>query len=155
MSLKTFLKHLGDFFANLFHAIAPELKKAIHVGVTIADAIKTFDINNPQVADILTALIPGTWDDNLKNLIRTNLPKIVVELRLVDAASGLTDPQEIMAAAVKLIQQLDGDYHSAALHDLSIIVAQVAADGKLDWHDAVYLLQWYYEHKDSLPTPAV
>jgi hypothetical protein len=28
-----------------------------------------------------------------------------------------------------------------------VLVAQVAADGKLTWSDGVYLLQWYYDHE--------
>lgn len=147
MSLRSFFNNLFQQIAKFFKGLLPELKQAVHKGVQIVEAIKDFDTTNPEVADILTAIIPGTWDDALKDKLRAALPKIVVELRLVDAAAGLTDPQEIMAAAVAFIQQLDGDYQSAALHDLSIITAQVAADGKLDWHDAVYLLQWYYEHK--------
>jgi hypothetical protein len=41
----------------------------------------------------------------------------------------------------------DGDIKSAFLHNLSILVAQVAADGKLSWGDGVYILEWYYQHE--------
>ena len=152
MSLKNVLHKIGEFFKKLFNGLAPILKEAVHKGVEIVEAIKNFDSANPEVVDIITAIIPGTWDDALKVKMREALPKIVIELRLVDAAAGLTDPQEIMAAAVGVLQQLDGDYKSAFLHNLSIIAAQVAADGKLDWHDAVLLLQWYYEHEYKKPS---
>ncbi len=147
MSVKTFLQKIYNSIKRFFTGLMPELKKAIHIGVTVTEAIKKFDTNSPIAADILTALIPGTVDDFIKNKIREQLPKIVVQLRLVDETLGLTDPADIMRQAVKVIQQLDGDYSNAFLHDLSIIVAQVAADGKLNWGDAVYLLQWYYQHK--------
>lgn len=126
MSLKSFLNKLFQQIAKFFQGLKPELQKAIHYGVIVVDAIKTFDTKSPMVADILTAIIPGTWDDALKEKMREYLPKIAVELRLVDATLGLTDPQEIMASAVAFIQQLDGDYKSAALHDFSILAAQVA-----------------------------
>lgn len=155
MSLKSIIHSIGGFFAHLFSGLLPELKSAIHIGVTVVDAIKTFDTASPEVADILTAIIPGTFDDKIKNLLREKLPSILIELRLVDATLGLTDPNEITAAAVKTLQQLSGDYHSAFLNSLSIIVAQVAADGKLDWNDAAYLLKWYYDHKQTLITTAV
>lgn len=147
MSLKTFLKKIGDFFARIFKSLAKELQEAVAIGVKITEAIKTFDDNNPTVADVITAIIPGDLDDKIKARLREMLPKIVVELRLVDAAKGLTDPDEIMLAAVKVIQQLDGDYQSAFLHNFSILAAQVAADGKLSWSDAVYLLEWYYRNR--------
>lgn len=147
MSLQTFLVKIWLSIENFFSGIMPELKTAVHVGVQVTEAIKTFDTNNPEAADILTALIPGSLDDTIKAKIREELPKVVVELKLVDATLGLTDPNAIMLAAVRFIQQLDGDYSNAFLHDISIIVSKVAADGKLTWSDAVYLLQWYYDHK--------
>jgi len=45
-----------------------------------------------------------------------------------------------------VLQGLDGDIQSAFLHNLSILVAQVAADGQLTWSDGVYLLEWYYQN---------
>lgn len=155
-TLKKFLHDLFTTIGHFFEGILPALKRAVHYGVTITDAVRNFDLKNPGVADVLTAIIPGTWDDDLKVKLRAALPKIVLELRLVENAEGLTDPNEIMLAAVAFIQQLDGDYQSATLHSLSIFAAQVAADGKLDWADAVLLLQWYYEHKyKGVANPAV
>ena len=148
MSLKRFLNKIGQFFSKLFKGLLPELKKAIHAGVTITDAIKNYDDTHPGFVDLITKIIPGEWDDKVKDLVREKLPSVMIELKLVDATLGLTDPDEIVAAAIKTIKQLSGDYRSAFLNSLSIIIAQVAADGKLDWNDAAYLLKWYYDHKD-------
>lgn len=155
MSLKTFLQRIWESISHLFGGLLEIEKKAVHIGVQVVDAIKNFDTNNPIVADILTSIIPGTLDDDIKNKLREALPKIVIELRLVDAASGLTDPNEIMLAAVKVIQQLSGDYRSSFLNELSIIASEVASDGKLTWDDAAYILKWYYDHeyqKNNNPT---
>jgi hypothetical protein len=144
--MKKLLKGIGEWISNLFHGLLPEIKKAIEIGVTVTEAIKNFDSANPEVADILTTIIPGNLDDAIKAKIREALPKIVVELKLVDATLGLTDPNAIMAAAVKVMQQLDADYSSVFLHNLSVLVAQVAADGKLDWSDAIVLVEWFYQN---------
>lgn len=146
MSIKSFISKTFSNIAKLFNGLQDELKSAVHIGAVVTEAIKTFDVNNPVAADVLTALIPGDLDDKVKQLLRKHLPGIAIELRLVDATCKLSDPNEIMLSAVKVIQQLEGDYSNAFLHNLSIIVAQVAADGKLDWKDAVYLLQWYYDN---------
>lgn len=145
--MKKILKKIVDFITRLFTGISPILQKAVSIGATIAENVKNFDTANPIVADLITQLIPGTVDDKIKQKLREYLPKVVIQLRLVEAAKGLKDPDEIMLAAVKVIQQMDGDYKSAFLHNLSIIAAQVAADGKLSWGDAVYLLEWYYQNK--------
>jgi hypothetical protein len=42
---------------------------------------------------------------------------------------------------------MDKNIKPGILHQLSILVAQIAADGKLSWSDGVLLSQWYYEHK--------
>lgn len=145
--MKKLLKKIGEWIKRLFIGINPVLQKAVSIGADVAEAVKNFDTVNPIVADIITALIPGTVDDMVKSRLREYLPKIAVQLRLVQATQGLKDPNQIMLAAVKVIQQMDGDYKSAFLHNLSIMAAQVASDGKLDWSDAVYLLEWYYQNK--------
>lgn len=154
MSLKSFFKHIGDFFRNLFNGLKPKLQKAVQIGVEIVEKIKALDTSNPEFADLITKIIPGHWDDDIKDKLRAALPEIAIQLRLVDATLGLTDPNEIVHAAATFIQNLDGDIQSAAFHDFSILAAQVAADGELNFGDAVMLLQYYYEHevKPNQPT---
>lgn len=143
--MKKILKKIGDWISNLFHSISPKIQKAVSIAINVTNAIKNFDLKNPSVADILTTIIPGDVDDNVKNILRAELPKIVVELKLVDSTLNLKDPNEIMEAALKVLQQLDKDYSSAFLHSMATLIAQVVADGKLDWKDAVYIVQYFYE----------
>lgn len=149
MSLKSFFKKIGDFFSNLFKGLAPQLKKAVDIGVRITDEIKKFDTEHPGVVNIINQLIPGDTDDKIAADIREKLPEIMIELKLVDATLGLTDPNEIVAAGVKVVQQLSGDYRSSFLNSLSIILTRVASDGKIDWDDAIFLGKWYYDHRDN------
>lgn len=145
MSLTTFLSKIWAEVKGLFNNISPELKTAINIGVIVTQNIKSF-VDSPA-ADILTAIIPGELDDDLKILLRAKLPEILTELKLADSCGSLTDPAEITACAVKVLQALDGDISSSFLHSLSILVAEVASDGKLTWSDGVYLLEWYYQHE--------
>ena len=145
MSLTTFLSNIWAEVKGLFNNISPELKTAIHVGVIVTENIKSF-VDSPA-ADVLTAIIPGDLDNELITLLRAKLPGILTELKLADSCGSLTVPSEITACAVKVLQGLSGDVSSAFLHSLSILVAQVAADGKLSWSDGVYLLEWYYQHE--------
>ena len=145
MSLTTFLTRIWNEIKTLFAGFPSQLKTAIHIGAQVTENIKTF-VDSPA-ADVLTAIIPGDIDDEIKNWLRAKLPVILTELKLADSCGNLTDPSEITACAVKILQDLDGDTKSAFLHNISILVAQVAADGKLSWSDGVYLLQWYYDHE--------
>jgi len=145
MSVKTFLTKLWAEIKGLFDGIPSELKTAIHIGVFITEGLKTF-IDSPA-ADVLTVIIPGEIDDDLKNLLRAKLPGILTELKLADSCAGLTEPAQITACAIKVLQGLDGDTSSAFLHSLSILIAQVAANGQLTWSDGVYILEWYYQNE--------
>jgi len=145
MSLKSFLAGIWAGIKSLFDGMPTELKNAIHIGVVVTENIKLF-VDSPA-ADVLTAIIPGEVDDAVKQLLRAKLPVILTELKLADSCAGLTDPAEITACAIKVLQGLAGDVQSAFLHNLSVLIAQVAADGKLTWSDGVYLLEWYYQHE--------
>ena len=145
MSLQTFLARIWQQIKSLFEGIPAELKTAVHIGVLVTENIKTF-VDSP-VADVLTVLIPGDIDDKIKDLLRAKLPAILTELKLADSCSALTDPNEITVCAIKVLQSLDGDLKSAFLHNLSILIAETAADGKLSWSDGVYILEWYYRHE--------
>jgi len=150
MSLQSFLTKIWTEIKSLFAGMPSELKTAIHIGVQVTQNIKTF-VDSPA-ADVLTAIIPGDIDDEIKSWLRAKLPAILTELKLADSCSGLTDPAAITACAVKVLQGLEGDVQSSFLHSLSVQVAQVAADGKLTWSDGVYLLQWYYQHEYQATT---
>jgi hypothetical protein len=145
MSLLSFLSKIWARLKSLFDGMPAELKTAIHIGVVVTENINKF-VASPG-ADILTALIPGDIDDRIKSYLRSQLPVILVQLKLADQCAELTDPEEITACAVKCLQSLDNNIKSAFLHNISIMAAQVAADGKLTWSDGVYLLEWYYQHQ--------
>ena len=145
MSLQTFLSKIWAEIKDLFSGMPAELQIAIHIGVIVTENIKNF-VDSPA-ADVLTALIPGDADDELKDLLRAKLPAILTELKLADSCGTLTDPAQITACAIKVLQGLDGDIQSAFLHNLSVLVAQVAANGKLTWSDGVYILEWYYQNE--------
>lgn len=145
MSIKTLINKIWDEVKSLFNGFPAEMKTAIHIGVVITENIKNF-VDSPT-ADLLTALIPGNIDDQVKDWLRNKLPVILTELKLADSCSSLTDPEQITACAIKVLQGLDGDIKSAFLHNLSIFIAQIASDGKLTWNDGVSILQWYYQNE--------
>jgi hypothetical protein len=145
MSLKSFLLKIWASIKALFDGMPAELKTAIHIGVIVTENIKQF-VDSPA-ADVLTVLIPGEVDDKAKQLLRANLPVILTGLKLADNCAGLTDPSQIVICAIKELQGLDGKVQGAFLHNISIMLAQIAADGKLSWSDGVYLLEWYYQHQ--------
>jgi hypothetical protein len=145
MSIKSFLNKLWQSIRSLFNSFPAELKEAVSIGIIVTQNIKTI-IDSP-VADILTTIIPGDIDDKIKQILRAAIPVILTDLRLASNCGTPTNPQEITKCAVETLQKLDGDIKSAFLHNLSVMIAQAAADGQLSWSDGVCILEWYYQHK--------
>jgi len=145
MSLKSFITQIWNEIKSLFENFPDDMKAAVHIGVLLTENIKKF-VDSPA-ADVLTAIIPGDLDDDIKNLLRAKLPEILTELKLADNCSGITDPQQITVCAIKVLQGLGGDLKSSFLHSLSIFIAQVAAKGTLSWSNGVSILEWYYQNE--------
>ncbi|MDT3405091.1 hypothetical protein [Mucilaginibacter terrae] len=144
MSLKNWLKKIWKAIQSLFNSIPADLKSAINIGVTITENIKKF-IDSP-VADILTVIIPGDIDDKIKAILRAKVPQILLQLKLANECADSSNPEQITACAIKNLQALTGNLKSAYLHNLSVLIAQFAADGKLTWEDGAYIMEWYYQH---------
>lgn len=145
MSLISFIKKISAWIQSLFQSIPADIKTAIHTGVAITERIKLF-IDSP-VADVITALIPGRADDAVVAALRTALPQLLKQLQLTESCINQQDGSTMVHCGLQTLSRLSDEVKSAFLHNLSILLAQVAADGKLTWQDGVYLLEWYYQHQ--------
>lgn len=152
MSLKTFVNRILGELKKAFSRMKPEIKKAVAIGVLVVDNIRKF-VDSP-IADVITTLIPGDVDDKVKILLREHLPKVFAEMKLVEQCGQLTDPNEIVFCGIRTLQQISGDWLKDGARknfydSLAVLLAQVAADGKLDWDDAKLIEKWYYDNKHN------
>lgn len=145
MDILSFFKKLLAKIKSIFNGLPADLKQAIHIGVVITDNFKNF-VESP-VADVLTAIIPGDIDDRIKQTLRIMLPAILLRLTLIDVKTDTASNETIVGEAVKAFHKLDPSISPAFLHTFSILIAQVAADGKLSWSDGAILVEWYYKNK--------
>lgn len=145
--MKNLLSKIKTFFLWLIGSAKKGLEKYARIGIKVTNAIKNFDDKNPLVADLITSLIPGDLDDRIKAKIRLELPKVVIQLGLVNAAAGLTNKDEIIVAASHFLQTIKSDYaiRPGHLNNLAIIVAQIASDGKLTWDDAAIMVKKIFD----------
>jgi hypothetical protein len=145
MNLKSFLTGIWNTIRSLFNNFPLSLKTAVHVGVAVTENIKHF-VDSP-LADVLTAIIPGEVDDKLKQVLRSGIPALLINLKLADKCTFSTDAEETTRCAINILQNLDSEIKSAFLHNLSVLISQLAADGKLSWSDGVCIVEWYYQHQ--------
>jgi hypothetical protein len=145
MNLKLFLIRIWNTIRSVFNSFPLSLKTAVHIGVTVTENIKQF-VDSPFV-DVLTAIIPGEIDDKLKQILRNGIPMLLINLKLADKCNFSTDSQETTKCAIKILQNLDDEIKSAFLHNISVLISQLAADSKLSWSDGVCIVEWYYRHQ--------
>lgn len=143
MSLKTFLQEIKDAVEKFFNELDPELKKALDLAIKIVNAIKTWDDSNPLILDFITSLIEGNIDDEILAEIRIWLPKILIELRLID--SEITDPNGAVLSATKVIQSLPTNVKNTILNSLAQLLAETISKGELTWEYLVYLVKGLYD----------
>jgi hypothetical protein len=142
MSLLSFIKKIITGIASLFGSLPSDVKNAIALAVTVTENIK--NVMDSPVVDIITTVIPGDADDAIVAALRSALPKILTGLQLTENCINSTDPDTLVQCGLQTLNKITGDAKSSFLHSISVLLAQVAAGGKLAWKDGVYLLEWYY-----------
>lgn len=125
---------------SIFGGLSPNYKRALQTAVIVIDAIYNAS-KNPAV-DIITAITPTTVDDNIVRWLRTSLPDWLKEFKLFTEVLDLTDPQEIILKVSEILQSLDvADRNGERLKLAVALAIDLTADGKLDWADAVKVIQ--------------
>ncbi len=138
--MKTFIKKLIEKIKALFQVLAPSYKKALIFAVAVVDTVYTA-INNPM-ADVLVTLTKNTTDDKILAWLRDRLPTFLKQFKLFAEVADLTDPQEIVLKVSEILQNLDkADRNGERLKMAVALAVEITADGKLDWADAVKIIQ--------------
>lgn len=73
--LSAFKENWFSFAKKTWGKVPDELKEKVSIGVLIVENIKKF-VDSP-IADLITSIIPGNLDDNLKDYLRVLLPEIL------------------------------------------------------------------------------
>lgn len=142
MSLKNFLHHLWQSIKNLFDHVEAEVKKDVVVAISVVQQLKAV-VDSP-VADVVTALIPGDLDDQIKLRLRELLPKLILELSLVQSVVNIEDQNAQLQAILEKLKLSGDDTKNAFYHSLASLILQKLSDGKLSWTDTVAISEYYY-----------
>jgi len=138
--MKNFIKKLIEKIKSLFQVLAPSYKKALIFAVAVVDTVYTA-INNPM-ADVLVTLTKNTTDDKILAWLRERLPTFLKQFKLFAEVADLTDPQEIVLKVSEILQNLEkADRNGERLKMAVALALEITADGKLDWADAVKIIQ--------------
>lgn len=102
MSLKSIEQSLATWASNFISKILPDSKKLIDIASYVVNAFKTIDSAHPEILNTIVALIPGTVDDVILADIRAAVPKVLVDLKIVQDEENKT-PDQIVADGVAIV----------------------------------------------------
>ena len=138
--MKNFIKRLVAVIKSLFVGLSSKYKTALKLAVAVVDALYVA-VDNPA-ADIITTLTPTVLDDKLLLWLRAYLPNFLKQFKIFASVADLTDPQEIIVKVSEILQSLDyADKNGERLKIAVALAIDITADGKLDWADAVKIIQ--------------
>lgn len=134
--------HLDGIFKKAEKAIHEFIPKAIE----IVNNIKKFDDTHPEFADILTAIIPGTWDDALKEKARVVIPRILVQMQVISTDQSGESLDDFIKLTVEKILSLDKQSRGYKWFELASRIAVDFANGELSDAEVKSILQAIYEN---------
>ena len=102
--LGLFASKWPEFVGKLFTKIPDEVKYKVSLAVKIVNSIKVF-LESPT-ADLITAIIPGETDDNIKDWLRVFLPKLLERYNVLNKSSLTPEASHLIATTIT--QELTG-----------------------------------------------
>jgi DNA-binding FrmR family transcriptional regulator len=150
MSLHNYIAKVWQKIGDFFKKLGGGAKKALDVGHEVVERIKNFV--DSEGIDVLTEIIPGTLDDNIKDGVRAFLSRLLL---IIDSLSG-EQQQEVIAddqrlkAVIKKINALPDDVKKIFTHGIaSHITEQVSAHvgDPVSWSDIQGLQEFVYKEK--------
>ncbi len=149
-----FLKKLFAGIKKMFIGLRLKSKVWVHIAVIAVQEIKK--VMDSPVPDVLTSMIKGEWDDRTKNVIREWVPKVLIQLKMIEAVTDITDVNEQLNAILAKLKLADKETRNIVWHGLGSLIIEKLSDGKFSWADSVAVSQYYYDHildTDQAVTP--
>ncbi|MGJ1328479.1 hypothetical protein [Sphingobacterium multivorum] len=135
-----FIKKLVEKIKAIFSTLSPGYKRALSIAVTVVDVIYQA-VDNPAT-DFLVSLTSNKVDDAAVAWLRARLPDFLKQFKLFAEIADLTDPHEIVLKVSEILQAMDwADRNGERLKLATALAIEITADGKLDWADAVKIIQ--------------
>jgi len=146
MSIKTFFEEAAAKIASFIAHILPSSKHLLDIALVVVNNLKDF-VDSPA-ADVVTAIIPGTLDDQIKDFLRAKLPVVLTDLKLVDAAAGLSEA-DILKTGAAVIQSMPDKAKSVTLQGIWQLLSDEITQEAITLPDLQKIGQTYYEASKS------
>ena len=150
--MKKFIQRVWGAIISLYEKLTNKAKFYVPVAINVVEAIKSV-MDSPVddiVAEIVKRVIPGIKDDIIidkaREVIQKWVPKILLELKLVDSIANIEDPNERLKAILSQLNISSDEAKNIIYHGLASLILEKLSDGELSWSDSVAISEYYYKN---------
>jgi phage-related protein len=151
--MKKLFNKVKNFINKLFQKIGEGTKQYVPIAIKVVEAIKAFMATpvDDVVLGLVKASIPGTADDVLidkvKKVIEEQLPKLLIDFKMLDSVSNITDPNEQLNAIMEIIKESSPEAKASFYQDIAKITLMCLSDGKLTLGESALLCEYLYQNQ--------
>jgi len=152
-TMKKLLKKVWGWIEGIFSSIEKTVEKSfIPVATNIVEGIKNA-IESDQISminAIIKFAIPGDIDnkiiDKALKITRKHIPKIALQLQLINSITKIEDTNEQMIAVVNVLKNASKEEQSKYWHELAKQILYALADGKVTWGESASIVEYHYKN---------
>lgn len=144
------LRKLRDQIKAWWNGIPDNIRIVASRSMQITTGIKAV-LSNP-LADVVTAIIPGDWDDKLKEQALAAINKVLPYLSIVDACKHHTSTEEMLKCWVAEIAKLPKHAQNAMIAKLAALLMAEFHNNALKQSLYDYYQQTYYSSQKEWKT---
>jgi hypothetical protein len=93
----------------------------------------------------LVPSIPANKLTAIKDKLQAELPKILIELNLVNSIAGIEGTNEQLQAILNALKIAPDEVKAEKYHTLASKILVILSDNKISWGEAVIFTEWYYQ----------
>lgn len=150
--MKKLINKIWQAVRSLYDRLAGKTKKYVPIAIKIVEGVKK--VMDTPVDDVILTIvkgaIPGTADDvmidKIKATVEKWLPKILLELKLVDSIANIEDPNLQLKAILAQLKLSSDETQAIVYHGLASLILEKLSDGELSWSDSVAIAEYYYQN---------
>lgn len=150
--MKKILSKVWMWIEGLWNDLDRLIDKLVPIAVNVTQVIKKAveSEKTTAVLEIIKFTIPGDTDDKIINkaveLAKKYIPKVALQLEIIDSISGIEDINEQMQAVVEALKNSNDDTKSDYWHEFTAQFLKAMADGKLTLGEAGSLAEYHFRN---------
>lgn len=150
--MKKIIQKILDFVSRIWDNLNDKTKKVVPMAINFVEAIKA--AMDSEVDDVVLFIIkkaiPGEADDILidkaKKFIEEWIPKVMINLELVNEIAGIEDKNEQLKAVLAKFKLSSDEQKNIIYHGFASLAIEKLSDGKITWSEAVQLSEYYFKN---------